>query len=188
LPALAILVGGCTTQSAPRPQLPNPAPVKAAPSAAAISYAQETASAHLFEIQAAEIALARSRDPAVRNYAQSLLKDHRNLLDRASSAIERAGVTVTSPLLQQRHFALSQQLQMVAPAQFDETYRNIQVMTHMQSIELQQRYAATGDNAELRQLANEMLPALHSHVNWAQSLRIAPVPQYRARPRAGERG
>ena len=139
-------------------------------------------------MQSAELALQRSREPAVRAYAQTLLNDHQNLLNRTSMAIELAGVPVPSSLLQPRHFSLFQQLQTIPSAGFDETYRNIQVMVHIQAIDLQQRYAMTGDNAGLRALASETVPVLHAHLASAQRLRMMPLPRYRASPRAGERG
>jgi len=187
--AALLALGACTTHRTAELRAPRPTqPASSGPSSSTLAYANETASAHLFQIQAAEIALQRSRDPAVSNFAQMLLNDNRALLQRTSLAIEGARIPVAAPLLQQNHFALAQQLQMATAARFDDTFRNIEVMALMQSIDLQQRYSLNGDNAALRGLANEMIPTLHAHLAAAQNIHIAPIPQYRPRISPGERG
>ncbi len=171
---------------APQPVSPVPAvPQSASPLTQ--SFLQATASAHLFELQTAEMALQMSRDPGVRAYAQSLHNDHSHLLSRTSAVAESARAS-PAPMLQPHHFSLLQQLQTAGPTHFDETFRNIQVMAHMQSIDVHQRYTATGDNPAVRAFASEVLPFLHAHLAAAQSLRIVSPPRYRPRPRPGERG
>jgi putative membrane protein len=182
----SIALAGCASRApAPPPPL-TMAP--RAPSQLTQSFVQAAVSSHLFEMQSAELALHVSRDPAVRAYAQSLYNDHSRLLNRTSLLVESAGVSSPSPILQPQHFKLFNQLQTTTRAQFDETFRNVQAMAHLQAIDITQRYAATGDNAVLRGLASETLPVIQTHLAAAQGLKIVPTPRYQARPRPGERG
>ena len=184
--AAAIAVGGCAARTPPpepaAPAAPQP------PSQNTQAFFQSAVSNHLFVMQTAELALQRSRNQAVRNYAQALYNDHSQLLNRTSAAVEAARVPNVSPMLQQQHFGLLSQLQSVAPAQFDETFRNAEVMAHMQAVELHQRYLVNGDNPAARNLAAEVLPALQSHLATGQSLIIAAPPRYRGPLHSGERG
>lgn len=186
--ALGATLAGCATNRAKPPQQAVTRPPEApSPSAASLAFLHAAMSSNQFEIESGQLALHYSRDPAVRSFAQNLVSDHHHLSTRIVMAAQSAGAT-PAPMLLPQHSALLAQLQGTPAAQFDEAFRNMQVMVHMQAIDAGQRYAATGDNPTLRSVASEMVPLLQAHLSAAQNLRLTPAPAYRPRPRPGERG
>lgn len=53
---------------------------------------------------------------------------------------------------------------------FDQAYANNQVVAHKQTIELFRNYIQDGENAELKQFAEETLPKLEQHLQHAEEL------------------
>lgn len=148
------------------------------------------ASSDLFEIQSSQLALEMSRDPGIRAFAQMLLNDHSQVRNQMAAAAAGAGMVPPGPAMLPQHSNLLSQLQFVSAGQFDDVYRNMQVMTHLQAIELHQSYAMTGEIDGLRNFASTALPVLQHHLHTARMLTIAPpAPQQLPRGRrAGERG
>jgi putative membrane protein len=157
--------------------------------AAASAYAQSAASAEQFEIQSSQLALQVSQNPAVRSYAQMLINDHSQLASRLNAAAQSSGIPAAPPVLLPQHSSLLSQLQYAPPADFDSTYRNIQVMALMQSADLHQGYAATGAVQPMRDFAASAVQTVQMHLGQAQALTIDTprmrVPNSR---RVGERG
>ena len=55
-------------------------------------------------------------------------------------------------------------------AGFDRAYMHTQVVAHQQALALMQEYAATGDNADLKQLAADTEGVVQRHLDMAQKL------------------
>lgn len=184
-----VLLGlsGCVAR-APAPRAVESASAPQTNSTVDQAYVQAAISGHLFQMQSAELALHRSRNPGVRALAQTIHYEHSQLLTQTSTALQAAGLQPSSPLLQPQHFGLFNQLQSVPSPQFDATFQNMQVMAHMQAVELHQRYSTTGSSSALRHLAMQAMGAENAHLATSQALRIAAPPEYRPRPRPGERG
>lgn len=53
---------------------------------------------------------------------------------------------------------------------FDKAYANNQVVAHEQTIELYRDYVESGENADLKQFAQQTLPKLEEHLTHAKEL------------------
>jgi putative membrane protein len=188
LVSAAVALSGCAARTAQQSRPEFAAAMPQAASQQTVTFFQSAVSNHLFLTQSAELALQRSRNQAIRSHAQALYNDHSQLLSRTSAVAEAARTQALSPMLQAQHFGLLSRLQTIAPAQFDETYRNTLVMAHMQAIELNQQYLISGDDPAARSLAAEVLPVLQGHLASGQSLSIGAAPRYRGPAHPGERG
>lgn len=151
--SLSVLVlGGCaggggTSRVAPPPP---PAAAAIAPAMAAAAYVAMAASIDLFEIQSAELALQRSRDPANRAFAQRTLRAHEGTSAQLSMAGRRLNL-LPSPTLNPEHQAMLNALR-TAP-DFDRTYRAQQATLHRQGVALHGNYARAGSSPTLRPVA-----------------------------------
>jgi putative membrane protein len=159
-------------------------------SAATTTYVQTAASAGLFEVQAGQLAMQRSSNPQIRSLAQQLVSDHSRLASQLSYAAQSAGTTVPNGMLLPQHSAVIANLQAAPPQDFDASYRAAIINSQMQELDSHQRYAATTDQAPLRDFAQAAISTAQMRLNQAQSLVIAPPSYYRApsHRRAGERG
>jgi putative membrane protein len=141
-----------------------------------------------FEIASSNLAMERARAARVKEFAQHMLRDHEKTTQElqrliaampgqsGATAAPRGGTEAApgSPQatgLDQQHQALFQQLQGAqGGAAFERLYMRQQVMAHMQAVDLFRNYAASGDNAELKQWAAATLPTLQEHLRMAQQL------------------
>ncbi len=150
------------------------------------------ASGDQFEIQSSQLALQRSSNPALRQFAQMLITDHSNMSAQLMAAAQGAGLTPPTPALSAEHAAMLQQLQATPAASFDMAYRDAQIMAHQQALTLHQNYANGGDVPALRTAAGTAVPIIQGHLNMAQGMSLAPPPPpppaYQPAPAPGERG
>jgi putative membrane protein len=119
-------------------------------------------STNLFEIQSSRMALQRSRNPAVRRFAQQMLADH----TRATAALAQFNYD-TPPALDPRHAGMLQQLSAARGRAFDRLYARMQVMAHQETVALFSTYAQTGEWWELRQFAGQTVPRMQAHLQMA---------------------
>jgi putative membrane protein len=186
----AVLAAGCASNE---PLPPETAPPLTEPVVdpnsplAAPMYMQMAASGDLFEIQSSQLALQMSQNPAIRQFAQMLITDHTRLSNTMMATARSAGLTPPPPALLPEQQQMMDQLRM-AGANFDETYKNLQIAAHQQALTLHQNYASGGDNEALRSVAAQAVPVIQGHLSQAQMLQLTPPPVYEAPADPGERG
>ena len=121
-----------------------------APAMAAAAYVAAASSIDWFEIQAAQLALQRSRDPANRALAQRTLSAHEGTSAQLSLAGRRLNLLPT-PVLDPEHRAMLAALK--AAPDFDRTYREQQKLLHREGVALHGGYARRGASPTLRPVA-----------------------------------
>ncbi|HEX8534264.1 MAG TPA: DUF4142 domain-containing protein [Allosphingosinicella sp.] len=179
------LMAGCTT---PMEEPLGPEQVDAGiPSMPAPVYMESAASGDLFEIESSRLALARSRNPEVRSFAQMLIGDHNRMSNEMMMAAERAGLRPPPPRMLPRHADMLARLQSAGPADFDRAYKAEQIAAHEEALNLHRTYAENGDLPPLREVAARAVPIIEAHLAHAQQLPewMPPPPAVR---RSGERG
>jgi putative membrane protein len=141
-----------------------------------------------FEIASGNLAQERSRTARVKEFAQHMVRDHEKTTQELQTLVAampgQAGAAAAprdgGPALaqgephpgglDQQHQARLQQLEGAQGAIFERLYLRQQVMAHMQAVDLFRNYAASGDNAALKQWAAATLPTLQEHLRQAQQL------------------
>ena len=129
------------------------------------TFRRMAASTNLFEIQSSQLALQRSRNPAVRAFATRMIADH----SRATAALAQFGAPweYGGGGLDPRHAAMLNQLSAAGGRGFDRLYARMQIMAHQESVSLFSTYAQTGEWWELRQFAARTVPAMQMHLGMA---------------------
>lgn len=146
---------------------------------AAQGFAREVALTDMYEVNAGRVALEKSKNARVREFAQMMIDDH----TRSSQALQQAAITGNSTpggvttgngeysmpanLDQERQRQLDT-LQRLDGAEFDREYMTQQVAGHRKTLDLLKAYAATGDVDELRQFAQGAIPAVQKHHDWLE--------------------
>ena len=161
-------------------------------------FRQMAMSSDAFEIESSRLALQRSRSPAVRRFAQMMVRDHSATTQalmggapmaavpggpvgavvaapfQAAGAV--AGAVVGGPAgapamaLDPRHAQMLNQLAGVRGRTFDAAYAQMQVMAHREAVGMFAAYAQAGNEPALRNFAAQVLPNLQHHLAMAQRL------------------
>jgi putative membrane protein len=190
-----ILLAGVAAVAACAPmEEPVAEPLAAAPvGLPALTYVESAASGDLFEIESSRLALSRSQNPQVRNFAQMLIDHHTRLTNETAAAARADGLNPPPPRLLPQHQAALQRLQSAPMNGFESAFKAEQITAHQEALNLHSSYAQDGDRPALRASASRAVPVVQSHLDQAQtlpdSMMVAPPPmQQQPLPPSGERG
>jgi putative membrane protein len=136
----------------------------------AMPYVMAAGASDQFEIQSSQIALQKTQNPAVRKFADMLIKHHTKTTAATTKAAMRAGLTPMPPQLDPGAQPSITELQNASPADFDRIYLAQQVPAHQAALDLHQSYASGGDKAPLKASARAAVPIVKQHIAAAQKL------------------
>ena len=125
--------------------------------------------ANKIDISAGKIALNRSNNIKIREFAQRMVTDHQAVLDSAVKLVTRLGVTPENNDLvhalteqSQKHEA---NLKTLTGKQFDKTYIDHEVAYHKAVIDVVKTQLIPGaHNSELKETLTSVLPAFDAHL------------------------
>lgn len=168
IPGLSQSTGGQgINQATPMQQAPagSPAGVSAAPLPER-EFVAAAVFANRFEIQSAELALARAGDTKLKEFARMMLTDHTMALEKLEEAAKEAGVVMpTEPALDQTYATKFAALERrTDPAEFDQAYRTDQAQAHQQTLTLLETYQRIGAKEPLRIWAANTATVVRKHL------------------------
>lgn len=161
--ALAGVTGPALAQTPPPPP-PAEARAQAAP------YVMAAGQSDLYEINSSQIAVRKSTTPAIRRYAEMLVKHHQKTTAATVAAARKAGMTPPAPMLDPGAAASIAELQSATPADFDRLYLGQQVPAHQAALALHKGYGTGGDKPQLRATARKAVPIVQQHLTLAQTM------------------
>jgi putative membrane protein len=178
--SLALAANAQTTQPTPSPMPPAP---EASPRAtqgqerpsvrkmSAADYVQTAARSDMFEIQAAKVAMDKSKSDSVRQFAQMMIDDHTASSVKMKAAIEKANVKANVPKdLDKKHADMLDRLKKTSASNFDQTYLQSQLAAHRDMLNLNKGYSQNGDNDTLKQFAADATTVVEKHLNELQQM------------------
>jgi putative membrane protein len=125
-----------------------------------------------FEIESSQLAASSASSPAIKAFAAKMIAAHTTStqkLKAAAGALSPA-LTVDDTLSATQQQAMDG-LKGKTGADFDSAYAAAQVNGHQAALEMLKDYAASGDNANLKGVANGLIPTVTAHLNMAKSLK-----------------
>lgn len=129
-------------------------------------YVRQAAMGDMYEIEAARIALDKSHTTEVRDFAQRMIRDHSDATEKIKAALGRSGLAIMPPAtLDPEHQAKLDALRDDTGDAFDRGYLDQQVAAHEMALQLHRTYAAKGDNAELKAVADAIAPTVSGHLD-----------------------
>ena len=134
------------------------------------AFVTKAAEGGMFEIQSSQLALKKSQDKDVRDFAQRMIDDHGKADDRLKSLAKNERVPSS---LDPEHQQMLSRLAGENGSSFVDQYKQMQVSAHHQAIDAFQAYAKTGQDPALRDFAQQTLPTLNEHLQMAQQITIA---------------
>jgi putative membrane protein len=131
---------------------------------------ETAASANQFEIEASRIASQQATDPALKEFAAKMIKDH-SQAGAELQALARKKNTTTDTALLRRHEAMLKDLKNEKPGKaFDDEYRDKMITSHKEAVSLFDEQARDGKDPDVKAFAAKLLPKLQAHGGAAQHL------------------
>lgn len=138
------------------------------------AYVPNAAMGDMYEIQAADIALERSKNAQVRELAQMIKTDHTAASQAFKTAAPQAAPDVQLPTeLDERRKGLIDNLRSAAAADFDKAYIDQQVAAHQEAVTLHRGFSDNTDAPTLAEHARTVLPKIEAHLQRAQALQAS---------------
>jgi len=165
--AVAVALTGCAS-NAPQPARQYPAaPISRGAPVSAANYVAQAASIDLFVIRSSELANLRSVTPAIRQYADRMIADHRGLSAQLSMAGRRLDLLPSATLLLRQQAMLDE---LAASGNFEAAYVRMQREVHGQALRLHADYSQKGSSATLRPVAANAAAIERGHLEMLRAL------------------
>lgn len=127
------------------------------------------------DISFAKVALERSKNSDIREFANTMVKDHSSVIKQAVALVTKLGVTpkgnaVTKSLDDQAKSTVKK-LKSVSQKDFDKTYIDNEVAYHKAVISaVKDVLVPDSSNKELKDLLQGVVPILETHLKHAESV------------------
>ena len=134
-------------------------------------FVKNVAISDMFEIQSGQLSAEKARDGDVKSFGQEMVEDHSKTSGELKELIKDEDIKAELPAkLDEEHQAELDKLKGLSGNQFDKTYVQMQVKAHEKAVSLFEAYAAAGENDDLKDWAEDTLPALKGHLKEANDL------------------
>lgn len=122
------------------------------------------------EIEGSRLALEKTEDPKVREFAQMMIDDHQKMVDEASALARKKGVTPPDgPSVMQTTEVTA--LKALTGGAFDAMYVNrIGVAAHESTVKMFEQASQDVQDPDLQAMISETLPKLREHLQMANAL------------------
>ena len=169
LTATLLVAGVATTTAAQTPSVPERAGVNStlgiAPSTQ--DFVTQAAISDMAEIESSKLAATKTNA-----FAEKMIKDHTETSIELKGLVTGGKVKATLPTeMDAAHKSKVDKLKGLSGASFAKEYDDMQVAAHKDAVSLFERYAKSGENAELKAFAAKTLPHLQMHLKMAEDLK-----------------
>jgi putative membrane protein len=137
----------------------------------ASTFVQTAAHGDMFEIQAAKLALDKSKSDSVKDFAQMMIDDHTASTEKLKAAVTKSNVKATVPKsLDKKHSDMLDKLKKSSASSFDQNYLQSQVAAHREMLNVLTNYSQNGDNDALKQFASDASTVVQKHLSALQQM------------------
>jgi putative membrane protein len=131
--------------------------------------------ANQIDISYAEIARKKSKDAEVLKFAQTMINDHNAVIGQAAALVKKLGVTPKDNAVSQKLLADAEKTKKALRSKsgnaFNKAYVDNEVAYHKAVIAaVEGLLIPETDNAELKELLQNVVPALKAHLGHAEML------------------
>jgi putative membrane protein len=131
--------------------------------------------ANQIDIDAAKLAKEKSKDQEILKFAETMINDHQAVIDQAVALVKKLNVTPKDNAVSQKMSAdaakTKKMLQSKSDKDFNRAYIDNEVAYHKVVIEAVQNVLIPhAQNAELKQLLQNIMPALKTHLEHAEMI------------------
>ncbi|MBX3170082.1 MAG: DUF4142 domain-containing protein [Candidatus Eremiobacteraeota bacterium] len=141
----------------------NPGLPSAKASARDRNFMVQAAQGGMAEVQMAQLALKKTNNPKVRDFAQMMVKDHSELNSKLTPMATQLGVSLPTRMTAADAGALSR-LSRQSGSTFDRNYMAVQKSAHTKALALFQEAGAQADNLTLRNFFAQNAETIAMHL------------------------
>ncbi|RYG26403.1 DUF4142 domain-containing protein [bacterium] len=126
-------------------------------------FLKEAAVANMFEIESSKLAMSRSTDTFVRQFAKEMIVDHKAALDELMTVATNKGVTLPTGLPADKAKIINR-LSKLSGSAFDSAYKTAQAKGHTSTKMLFEKQVKSGHDEDARDYAVKTLPGVTMHL------------------------
>jgi putative membrane protein len=136
-------------------------------------FVNNTGQAGLVEVRTSEMALEKTKNAAIKAFAQKMIDEHKAAGEKLKAAASAAALAPPPETLDDFHMRrINDLVETDGDADFDADYASLQVDAHNDAIKLFEDYSKdTAAISQLKMFADETLPTLIAHKADAEKLR-----------------
>jgi putative membrane protein len=136
------------------------------------AFVSNASQSDMYEIQAAQIAEKRSKNPDIKAFAKMMVKDH-TATSAALGPVAKAAGQTPADKLDDRRQGFIDHLNKASDADFDKVYVDQQVAAHKEALDLMNGYAKDGSDASLKDAAGKTAPKVQMHLDKISGIQTA---------------
>ena len=138
-------------------------------------FVHKAAMSDMYEVQAGKLAAEKGQSDAVKQFGQQMVDAHTKTTEELTGIVKTKNIKVDPPTkLDAKHQKLIDDLNSATADNFDKAYAKQQVDGHQEAVDLFKKYAARGDNPDVKQFAEKTLPTIQHHLDEAKKLPSGP--------------
>ena len=126
-------------------------------------FIEDASAAGMFEVDSSKVALEKSSNEKVKEFAQQMVDDHTKANDTLMAAVSEDQKQYLSSTENKKQVKDLEALNKADAKDFDKDYVKAQVKAHDEAVKLFKKYSEKGDDAELKEFATNTLPTLQHH-------------------------
>jgi putative membrane protein len=134
-------------------------------------FAQAAAQSDAYEIATARVAQVEAQNPAIRDLARQILSDHTMTSQALKAAAAKSGLPPPPDTPNPDQARMLYALQSLKGQDFDREYVTQQVVAHHGALAVEDGYARSGADPNLKQAAASALPMIRHHLDVANQLK-----------------
>jgi len=138
-----------------------------------MTYLQNARESGSYEVASSRLALQRSRNRQIKAFGQMMINHHTRSVAELARLQGTRGASLADGGSEPKAQMLDK-LRSSARAEFDMNYVQGQLAAHEEALALHRIYAATGQNAALRQFAQRASALVQDHLSRARTLPRSP--------------
>jgi putative membrane protein len=184
----AFLVGICTLSFAGGTSVPptfaqssptqdssmQPSPIRGGSQSSALNdvdrqFVIKAAQSDMTEIQTSQLALKRTQNPKVKQFAQDMIREHAQSSSQLKPLAKQKGIALPKSIGSESQL-LVDRLTKFSGAKFDQAYIEGQTQGHTKTQAAYQEELNQGQDADVKAFASEVLPIVTAHLGMAQNL------------------
>ena len=129
----------------------------------------------MYEIQAGKLAAEKGQSDAVKQFGQQVVDAHTKTTEELAGIVKTKNIKVELPTkLDAKHQKLIDDLNSASAESFDKAYARQQVDAHQEAVDLFKKYAARGDDPDVKRFAEKTRPTIQHHLDEAKKLPSGP--------------
>ena len=138
----------------------------------ATDYVKMAADGDNYEIQSSRLALRKSKNPQIKDFAREMIADHMTTTKSLMAALVNPDRKIAKPSMQLSAENASKivLLKQAPKASFDQLYLQQQLQSHQTAWALNKGYATDGTDPALKQVASTAVPVIERHITHVKGI------------------